>query len=177
MPCDFEYMGPETRLAITPLSERLHLTVATALSQNMIGSIQGLAGVGKVGMLNDMAVIARRHFMQLACSDQMDANFLAKMLRGACAEGSWLKFNEFNRIAIETLRFFGMYMEEVREALILNQHEMKLLGVPFKINPTFGCFATYNPGYAGRTELPRSLRSISRVMTIIKPNLEIIAKV
>ena len=34
-----------------------------------------------------------------------------------------------------------------------------------------------NPGYAGRTELPQNIRNMSRIISIVQPNSEIITKV
>lgn len=67
--CGFEYLGPEGRMAITPISERYNLTMCTAFNEYSIFNAQGLAGAGKRAMLNDLAKTARRYFFEINCSD------------------------------------------------------------------------------------------------------------
>lgn len=42
------------------------------------------------------------------------------------------------------------------------------------MDPKCGVFVTMNPGYAGRTELPESVKALFRPVTCIKPDLELI---
>ena len=42
------------------------------------------------------------------------------------------------------------------------------------MDPKVGIFITMNPGYAGRTELPESVKSLFRPVTCIMPDLEMI---
>lgn len=47
-------------------------------------------------------------------------------------------------------------------------------GVEIHLDPKCGVFVTMNPGYAGRTELPESVKALFRPVTCIKPDLELI---
>lgn len=47
-------------------------------------------------------------------------------------------------------------------------------GSEIKIDRKVGIFVTMNPGYAGRTELPESVKALFRPVTCIKPDLELI---
>jgi dynein heavy chain len=42
------------------------------------------------------------------------------------------------------------------------------------LDPKVGIFATMNPGYAGRTELPESVKALFRPVVCIAPDLEVI---
>lgn len=50
----------------------------------------------------------------------------------------------------------------------------KFEGNEIKIDRKVGIFVTMNPGYAGRTELPESVKALFRPVTCIKPDLELI---
>lgn len=47
-------------------------------------------------------------------------------------------------------------------------------GYEIKLDPKVGIFITMNPGYAGRTELPESVKALFRPVTCIMPDLELI---
>lgn len=47
-------------------------------------------------------------------------------------------------------------------------------GQEIKLDTKVGIFITMNPGYAGRTELPESIKALFRPVTCIMPDLELI---
>lgn len=50
-------------------------------------------------------------------------------------------------------------------------------GQETKLDPKVGIFITMNPGYAGRTELPESIKALFRPVTCIMPDLELICMI
>lgn len=53
-------------------------------------------------------------------------------------------------------------------------HFLQFEGGDIKLDRKVGVFVTMNPGYAGRTELPESVKALFRPVTCIKPDLELI---
>ena len=50
-------------------------------------------------------------------------------------------------------------------------------GIEISLDDRMGIFITMNPGYAGRTELPESVKALFRPVVVIVPDLEQICEI
>ncbi|KAG7265791.1 LOW QUALITY PROTEIN: hypothetical protein CRUP_036669 [Coryphaenoides rupestris] len=143
----YEYMGLNGRLVITPLTDRIYLTLTQALSMYLGGAPAGPAGTGKTESTKDLAKALGLLCVVTNCGEGMDYMAVGKILSGLAQCGAWGCFDEFNRIDASVLSFEGQ--------------EISLDG-------RMGIFITMNPGYAGRTELPESVKALFRPVILAK---------
>ncbi|XP_055533348.1 dynein axonemal heavy chain 10 [Wyeomyia smithii] len=170
----YEYMGLNGRLVITPLTDRIYLTITQALTMKLGAAPAGPAGTGKTETTKDLAKAMALLCVVTNCGEGMDFRAVGTVLSGLSQCGAWGCFDEFNRIDISVLSVISTQLQTIRSALVANQKTFLFEGYEINLDAKVGIFITMNPGYAGRTELPESVKALFRPVTCIMPDLELI---
>ncbi|CAH1165598.1 unnamed protein product [Phyllotreta striolata] len=173
----YEYMGLNGRLVITPLTDRIYLTVTQALIMHMGGAPAGPAGTGKTETVKDLAKAMALLCMVTNCGEGMDFKAIGTNLAGLAQCGAWGCFDEFNRIDISVLSVISTQLQTIRSALMMRLEKFTFEGNEISLDCKVGIFITMNPGYAGRTELPESVKALFRPVVCIVPDLEMICMI
>ncbi|KZC13452.1 Dynein heavy chain 10, axonemal [Dufourea novaeangliae] len=173
----YEYMGLNGRLVVTPLTDRIYLTITQALSMHLGGAPAGPAGTGKTETTKDLAKALGLLCIVTNCGEGMDYVAIGKTLSGLAQCGAWGCFDEFNRIDISVLSVISTQLQTIRSALQVKANRFRFEGQDINLDTKVGIFITMNPGYAGRTELPESVKALFRPVVCIVPDNELICQI
>ena len=149
----------------------------TSLKLNLGGAPSGPAGAGKTETVKDLAKKIGKKCVVINCSDQMDYLAIGTIFKGVALTGSWVCFDEFNRVDIEVLSSVSEQIKSLLDAKAQGKAHSHFEGSEIKVNKNFGIFVTMNPGYAGRTELPDNLRGLFQPIPMVIPDYMMISEI
>ncbi len=98
-------------------------------------------------------------------------------MNGLCQSGAWGCFDEFNRIDASVLSVISSQLKTIQQGLIAKVKRFVFEGTEIDLDSRVGTFITMNPGYAGRTELPESIKALFRPVVVIVPDLQQICEI
>ncbi|KAH8923510.1 hypothetical protein BT69DRAFT_1319504 [Atractiella rhizophila] len=181
-PYGYEYLGVPEKLVQTPLTDRCYLTMTQALDQRLGGSPFGPAGTGKTESIKALGVQLGRFVIVFCCDDTFDYQAMGRILVGLCKTGHWSCFDEVNRLSEGTLSAVSQQIADITSAQRARTNPtssaiVQLAGKEVDVKSETAIFVTYNPGYAGRSNLPDNLKKLFRSMAMTHPDRELIAQV
>ena len=103
LPYGYEFLPNTERLVITPLTEKVFQSLFLALHYKYGGAPIGPVGTGKTESIKELSKMTARHCYVFNCQSSIDLNSMTKFFKGLASSGSWVCFDEFNRLEIKVL--------------------------------------------------------------------------
>jgi dynein heavy chain len=102
---------------------------------------------------------------------------MSKFFKGLAANGTWVCFDEFNRLEIHVLSIISQLIVALSNAKHDNASSIVIEETTLPFNQHCGLFITMNPFHFGRTPLPDNLKSLFRQITMVVPDTLFIAEI
>ena len=173
----YEYLGIQTKLVQTPLTDKCYFTLTQALWLRMGGAPFGPAGTGKTESVKMLGTCLGRFVLVFNCDENFNFKAMGRIFIGLCQVGAWGCFDEFNRLEERILSAVSQQIQIIQIGLREMVTQIRLMERDIFLNNKMGIFITMNPGYAGRSPLPENLKQLFRQLAMIKPDRELIAQV
>ena len=166
----YEYMGNFDSLVITPLTDRVYLTLTQAQMLTLGGMISGPAGTGKTETVKELSKALGYLAYVFSCSDSMDYKVMGQIFKGVAQTGAWGVLNDVNRIPLNVLSVCSMQFKSIVDALRMKRKTFVFEDAEIAIQPTAMAFLTLNKNYIGRSEIPDSLSALFRPVAMAVPD-------
>lgn len=167
---DYEYLGNEKRLVITPLTLRCYRTMMEAMNNCLGGAPEGPAGTGKTETIKDLSRNLGKKNFTYNCSEESTFLLLMRFFKGISMSGCWVCFDEFNRITVDVLSVIVFQISEMLNAQRKRVKQCNFEKQVLNFNPNMCIFITMNPDYSGRSQLPDNLKGFFRPLAMMIPN-------
>ncbi|XP_052060514.1 uncharacterized protein LOC127700861 isoform X4 [Mytilus californianus] len=187
----YEYIGSSPREVITPLTERVFVSLTQAIKSHMGAMCVGPIDCGKFELAHELARSLGHPLYKFSCTNTTDYVMLHDIFRGLASTGCWVSFNNLNHLRPSVLSVFAQLIQSVMDALKAGKGAVHLQSDDIQLNQSGACFALLdsalqvqsgNPDalllYPSATAaLPDYIMNQFRTISIIKPDLHLALEV
>ncbi|XP_048242736.1 dynein heavy chain domain-containing protein 1-like [Haliotis rufescens] len=131
---DYEYLGPQHSLVLTPLTERAFLSLTQATKNFHCGALVGPAGSGKSETVRELARMLGRTIFTINCNENLTLAMMLQLMTGMVQSGCWALFDNTDRLTTGLMSVTAQQLDYLRTALrtldLSSENQYKIRGQP-----------------------------------------------
>ncbi|XP_069115919.1 uncharacterized protein [Argopecten irradians] len=187
----YEYVGSSPREVITPLTERVFVSLTQTVKAHMGAMCVGPMDSGKFELVHELARCLGYPLFKFNCTSNMDYMQLHDIFRGMASTGCWVCFNNISNLTPAVLSVYAQLISAVMGALRAGKAAVHLQSDDIQLNPAGACFALTDsavqvqPGnpeklllYSSSTAaIPDYIMVQFRTISVLQPDLQLALEV
>ncbi|KAL3885754.1 hypothetical protein ACJMK2_025795 [Sinanodonta woodiana] len=187
----FEYLGSSNREVITPLTERIFLSLTQTMKSYYGAMCVGPVEAGKYEVVKEMSRSLGHSLYKFNCTKNMDYCNLQDIFHGFASTGCWVCFNNLDHLVPSVLSVFAQLFSTVMKALRAGKAAVHLQSDDIQLNSAAACFALLDsavPVISTNPEklllfpsvtacLPDYIMLLFRTISIPKPDMKLTLEV
>ncbi|RKP16389.1 P-loop containing nucleoside triphosphate hydrolase protein, partial [Rozella allomycis CSF55] len=129
---------------------------------------------GKTESVKALGCLLGRQVMVFNCDEGLDVESMERIFTGIVKCGSWVCFDEFNRLDSVVLAAVSQQIQEIQSVLVSSSEgDVLLMNNRVPVHPNSAIFVTLNPvgrAYKGRQKIPFNLKVLFRPIAMSVPD-------
>ncbi|KAG8587471.1 hypothetical protein GDO81_005673 [Engystomops pustulosus] len=171
----FEYQGSAEHVFIAPLTERIFLSVVSAVSAGIDAMCVGPQATGKKSIIQELSLALGKPLYSFYCTKSSDQNILKDICKGLASSGAWVCMNGVEQLPQSSLMCLAQFLTQIQSARHLGKEMVTLQMEEVPLNPAGACIAIINrsPGATlptnnsfNRQKLPDNLLKCFRMVGV-----------
>eukprot|EP00912_Choanoflagellata_sp_UC4_P001366 UC4_evm2s846 len=139
----YELIGKESRLVITPCTERCFLSLIQGVFTYKGSACIGTTASGKTETIQELAEALGHKLVSISCSGYLDFSALGDILKGIATSGAWTCFENLNNMPSRLLTVLCASIGNIASSYSQKTASIDLLGKSVNIGTDFACFLTF----------------------------------
>ncbi|XP_075119220.1 uncharacterized protein LOC142194092 [Leptodactylus fuscus] len=171
----FEYQGSAERMFITPLTERIFLSVMGAVSAGTDVMCVGPQACGKKSTIQELSFALGKPLYSFHCTGSSDQNILKDICKGLASSGAWVCMNRVEQLSQPSMMLLAQFLTQIQSAKHFGKETVTLQMEEVPLNPAgaFIAIVTRSPWATSSTnscsnsyKLPDNLLNCFRMVGI-----------
>ncbi|XP_063809812.1 uncharacterized protein LOC135027842 isoform X3 [Pseudophryne corroboree] len=171
----YEYQGSAEHILITPLTERMFLSVMDAVASGIDALCIGPQASGKKSTIRELALALGKPLFCFNCTKTFDHNILQDICKGLAAAGAWVCINGLEQLPQHSLWLLAQLLTQIQSAKHGGRETVTMQLEEVPLNTAGACIAiikrsptdtVHENNYSHKSKLPDSLLNCFRIVGV-----------
>ncbi|XP_075053831.1 uncharacterized protein LOC142139871 [Mixophyes fleayi] len=171
----YEYQGSAEHILITPLTERIFLSVMGAVTAGIDALCIGPQASGKKSTIRELALALGKPLFCFNCTKTSDPRILQDICKGLAAAGAWVCINGLEQLSQHNLSLLAQLITQIQSAKHAGKEKVTLQLEEVPLNTAGTCIAIIKRSPSGTVrgnnythlcKFPDSLLSCFRIVGV-----------